>query len=201
MLKRTSEWLSNRPFLFNILRRIIEFNFVSTKRVIKNEFLLTLNYGKTLDVPCGTGEFCMLFGANSYIGIDISQKYVDYAIKKYPRTFYCRNALENGFETSYFDNIIMIGFLHHLDKELVYEALKETARVLKKNGKMLLIEDAPTRSKLNYIGKCLQRYDIGDNIRPAEYYQDILSENFIITRYYPIRSGFWDYSVFVLLPR
>ena len=203
MLKEITKWLSDKPVLYSFLRRIIEVNFISIKQTIIKEFslnnLLPNNEPKKiLDAPCGTGEFCMLFDPSSYIGIDISQKYINYAQKTYQRTFYCRDARQNGFESFYFDNVLILGLFHHLDMPSIIVVLKETKRVLKKNGKILLIEDAPIRSKWNFIGKFLQMYDIGDNIRSVEEYTKILRKYFNIDKYYPIRNGFWNYSVFVL---
>jgi len=203
MLKEITKWLSDKPVLYNFLRRIIEFNFSSIKKTIIKEFslnnLISNNKSKkTLDMPCGTGEFCVLFDPSSYIGIDISQKYINYAQKTYQHTFYCRDACQNGFEGSYFDYVLILGLFHHLDMASIISVLKETKRVLKKYGEILLIEDAPIRSKWNIIGKFLQVYDVGDNIRSAEEYTEVLRKYFNIDKYYPIRNGFWNYSVFVL---
>lgn len=206
MLKEIIKWFSEKPIIFNFLRRIIEFNFISIKQTIIKE--LSLNnlipnneHKRILDVPCGTGEFCKLFDPVSYVGIDISQKYVNYARKTYRRTFYCRDARQNKFEDFYFDNVLILGLFHHLDIPSIISVLKETKRVLKPYGKILLIEDAPIKSRWNFIGKYLQIYDTGDNIRFAEVYREILEKYFILDRYYPIESGFWNYSVFVLSPK
>jgi ubiquinone/menaquinone biosynthesis C-methylase UbiE len=200
------EIVAEKPIVFDILRRIIEANYVSLKRVIKKEFALGSNNEKysmeekILDVPCGTGEFSSLFTPETYYGLDISDKYINYAQKKYNRRFYCRDAIQSGFNDNYFDKILMLGFLHHLDDSLVVSVLKEIKRILKPYGMLLLIEDAPTRSQWNIIGKALQRYDIGSNIRTADEYKKILQRYFMLRKYYHVTSGFWDYSVFVLSP-
>jgi len=211
MLKKIVTWLSKKPKIFNFLRRIIEFNFVSIKKTIIKEFSLKEEEDKKtfeknaqkkiLDVPCGTGEFCMLFDPCSYIGIDISQKYIDYAKRTYKRTFYCRDARDNNFKDSSFDSVLVIGFLHHLDKPSIADVLKEIKRVLKQDGKMLLIEDSPINSKWNIIGKLLQKYDAGINIRFPNEYRRILEKDFLIKKFYQIQSGFWTYSVFNLVPK
>ncbi len=164
---------------------------------------LTLNkfnncHKKILDVPCGTGEFCKLFNAASYIGIDISKEYIEYAKKTYNRAFYCMDARKSGFDNFYFDYILILGLLHHLDMSSVASVLEEIKRILKKDGRVLLIEDAPITYKWNFIGKFLQRYDVGNNIRVAEEYNKIIGKYFVVDKYYPIRNGFWNYSVFAL---
>lgn len=194
--------LSKRPVIFNILRKLIEFNFFTLKKTIRNEFALSRlplkDSRKILDVPCGTGEFSMLFHPSSYVGIDISQTYINYAKKRYKRTFYCKDAIKTDFEESYFDCILILGFFHHLDNKELVRVVNELKRILKKTGKILLIEDSPISSEWNLIGKFLQLYDIGEKIRPIEEYIKILNNFFVIKKYYRLSSGFWNYSVFEL---
>lgn len=205
ILREYRDWLARKPVLFNFLRKIIEFNFVSLKKVIIKEFSLDSlteisEKKEILDLPCGTGEFCRIFDYANYTGIDISEVYIDYARKTHKRRFYCRDARMTGFGDSYFDRILTVGFFHHLDISGINAALKEAKRVLKKEGKFLLIEDAPVGSKWNFVGRFLQRYDIGDKIRPREEYGRIIENYFVIDKYYRVKSGFWEYSVFVLSP-
>jgi ubiquinone/menaquinone biosynthesis C-methylase UbiE len=203
-MKKVVRFLVDKPAVFNTLRCIIEANYVSLKRVIKKEFSLDRENEKLsaeekiLDIPCGTGEFCMLFPPNNYLGLDISEKYIKHAQKKYKHTFISGDALKTGFDDNYFDKILMLGFLHHLDESMVKSILKEAKRILKPDGVLLLIEDTPVSAAWNIIGKVLQRYDVGSNIRPASTYKSALEEDFGIRQLYNVKSGFWEYSVFVL---
>ncbi|MHA2040084.1 MAG: class I SAM-dependent methyltransferase [Promethearchaeota archaeon] len=180
---------------------------MSLKRVIKKELSLghnnSGNYseGTILDIPCGTGEFSELFTSDSYYGLDISEKYIDYARMKYKRRYFCSDAMQSGFDNDFFDKILTIGFLHHLDDSSVHAVLKEIKRILKPGALFLLIEDAPVSARWNIIGKVLQRYDIGSNIRLASSYRMVLEKDFEIRRYYNIKSGFWEYSVFVMFSK
>lgn len=201
MLKRITENLSKNPAVFSFLRKIIEFNFLTLKRIIKREFSLDNPDSRLktiLDAPCGTGEFAGLFAHAAYTGIDICPEYIAYAKKKYQGGFYCRDALRNGFPDACFDNVLILGLFHHIDLAGVSAVLGEGARVLKKTGRILLIEDAPVVSGWNFIGRFLQRYDVGDNIRPAAQYLPLLDKYFSVEKYYPVTNGFWNYSVFVL---
>lgn len=206
-MRRIIRFLADKPIIFNILRRIIEFNYISVKKVIKNEFSLDHENEKNftgeriLDVPCGTGEFCMLFSPNSYYGLDISKKYIEYAQKKYAQRFFCSDAKQSGFDNDYFDKILTLGFLHHLDDSSASLVLKEVKRILKPSGKLLLIEDVPTRSTRSIFFKVLQGLDIGQYIRTDAQYIAIAAKDFIVEKYYPLTSGFWDYSVYVLSPK
>ncbi|MBI5675447.1 MAG: class I SAM-dependent methyltransferase [Nitrospirae bacterium] len=206
-MSKIIHYLAEKPIVFNILRRIIEANYISIKNAIRKEFSLcheneqTSPNEKILDVPCGTGEFCTLFKPNSYHGLDISKTYIEYAQKKYKQNFFCGDATRINFNDNYFDKILTLSLFHHIDDSSVKFVLKELKRILKPDGILLLIEDAPTSISWNFIGKVLQKLDIGHNIRTYSEYKIIAEEDFIIDKYYPIKSGFWDYSVFVLSPK
>lgn len=205
-MRKIIQFLADKPIIFNLLRRIIEFNYVSLKKVIRKEFSLDHNIEnhvtneRILDVPCGTGEFCMLFSPISYYGVDISKKYIDFAQKKYKHNLICGDARQIGFEDDYFDKILTLGLLHHLDDSSAKSVLKEAKRVLKSSGKLLLIEDVPTNSNRSIFCKFLQKLDIGQYIRTESGYRAIVEEDFVVKKCYPITSGFWDYSIFILSP-
>lgn len=192
MLKRLANKLSEYPVAYTFLRKIIEANFTSQRKVISKELS---NSGLILDIPCGIGEFSVFFDKDRYVGVDLNEEYVRYGVKKYKKNLMVGDATQLVFDDESFDSVLISGFLHHLNNEEVVKVLDESYRVLKKDGKLLLIEDAPGRS---FISKYLQRYDVGTNIRSIDYYHKILSEKFKIEKVYPLSSGLWFYSVFVL---
>ncbi len=195
MLRWFIELVGKNPFIFNTARRMFEANFSGEKKVIQEE--LGNTYGKILDVPCGTGEFSFLFKKIDYVGVDLDKTYVDYATKKHHKTFMVMDATKLNFQDHSFDSVLVIGFFHHLSEEQIDSVLGEVKRVLKKDGKFLLIEDAPVKNKLNFIGRLGQKYDRGATIREAKFYIDKLNKFFEVKRDYPMRSGFWQYHVFV----
>lgn len=206
-MEKFIHYLADMPIIFNLLRRIIEANYISIKKAINKEFALNnknleaLSREKILDVPCGTAEFCSLFPPESYHGLDISERYIKYARKKYKHKFYCSDAKQIGFDNDYFDKVLTLSLFHHIDDSSVKAVFKEVKRVLKPDGILLLIEDAPTSAQWNFVGRVLQKLDIGHNIRTYSEYKAIAEEDFTINKYYPVKSGFWDYSVFVMSPK
>jgi ubiquinone/menaquinone biosynthesis C-methylase UbiE len=196
MLKKISHQLSKHPQIFNALRRVIENNFRGQKAVIRRE--LGEDPGMILDAPSGTGELSPLFNQKNYTGIDICERYVRYAERTYDRKFLVMDASQLSFTDETFDSALVVGFFHHLDVPTTEAVIKEVRRVLKPRGRLLLIEDHPTRSSWNFIGKFLQKYDEGAHIRPTKTYQDLLEKEFVVEKSYPMRSGLWDYTVFVM---
>jgi len=186
------DYVFSYPGISNFVRFILEAGFAETKKTIKKE--LDCNK-KTLDIGCGTGTFSVLF--KNYIGIDISPRFIQYARKKYGREFYVGDALKLEFPDNSFDNILVVGVLHHLDDVKFLQVISEIKRVLKKNGRVLVMEDIPA-SFINIIGKLVHKFDLGDNIRDIEGYRKLLEEKLYLGKSYKIRNGIADYGIFIL---
>lgn len=194
MLQRLINKIFSNPTIFIVVRRILENNFKGEKKAIKEELNVD---GKTLDIACGTGEFCVYFDKNNYLGVDLSKKYIDYARKKYGYNFQVADATKMKINSE-FDNILICGLFHHLNDSNVLKILDSARRMIKKDGRVLVIEDIPTRSRLNLLGKLVQTFDVGKFIRKHEKYGELYKDKFNIVKDYKMRTGVNDYSVYVL---
>lgn len=185
--------ISSSPRISNFFRSVLEAGFSETKKTIKRE----LNcHKKTLDIGCGPGFFSILF--DDYIGIDISVKFIKYAQKKYQREFYIMDATDIKFRDDSFDNVLVVGLLHHLDDKICLKVISEIKRVLNKNGQALILEDIPAQSRFNIIGRLAHKFDLGSHIREMSDYQKLLEQELSFSKSYKIRNGIADYGVFVV---
>jgi ubiquinone/menaquinone biosynthesis C-methylase UbiE len=94
----------------------------------------------TLEVGCGGGEISSLLAdvTRLYTGIDPDEKAIREAKENYDNVdFRIGNGESLVFEDSFFDLVLFTLSLHHQDSAA---ALKEVYRVLKKNGKLIVIE-------------------------------------------------------------
>ena len=108
--------------------------------------LALIDAGHVLDAATGRGEFINIIKTSfkSYtqiIGIDNSEKSVDYAQKLFPENdieIYRMNLEALNFEDASFDTVTMANSLHHLENpdQVFFELL----RVLKPGGRMILAE-------------------------------------------------------------
>jgi len=109
--------------------------------------LKRINGEKVLDYGCGRGELSRYLldqGANVH-GIDITSMYIKeakdhcnlggYDTDKF--RFYVMDAHEMDFPNNFFDLVVGLGILHHLELNV---ALLEIHRVLKPGGRVLLQE-------------------------------------------------------------
>ena len=193
MLELFIKYLASKPVILDFLRRVLEANHRGEKRVIKEEFPDRLSCA-VLDVGSGTGVFSPLFGLG-YVGVDIDETYVQYARKKYQRVFLAADARKLPFPDASFDAIWVNGVLHHFDDALARAALFEMRRVLKENGRAVIMEDVPARA---LIPRLVRSLDLGDYIRTPEAYLSLIREHFTVLKAYPVRTGVCDYEVFVV---
>jgi ubiquinone/menaquinone biosynthesis C-methylase UbiE len=195
--KRIIAALADNPSVFSFLRRILENNYKGEKRVIAEEMRVSKGE-RVLDVGCGTGDFSILFGPETYTGIDINARYIEFARNRYARKFLVMDAGRMDFTDQSFDYVLVIGLLHHLPDDAASNVVKDASRILKPRGKALIVEDIPTGSNLNLLGKVVHSLDRGSFIRKEEEYRRLFQKHFTIDKSYMMRSGVCDYQVFCL---
>ena len=102
--------------------------------------------GHILDFGCGSGilsVLCVLRGAQSVLGIDLSNKGIDYANRCTAELSACMfrhgsvEKLQELFDSS-FDGIILSNILDNMLPEDALEAFSQCVRLLRPGGKLLL---------------------------------------------------------------
>lgn len=91
--------------------------------------------GKVLDVGCGGGSMYDYLKDTDvkYSGIDISKRSLNRFRKYHPEVdVQCTNCFDIPFSDNFFDTVFCIMFLEHLHPEEYPEAIREMARVAKK---------------------------------------------------------------------
>lgn len=96
------------------------------------QLLMPLVKGKTLDAGCNLGVLSPLFKKSQYVGVDISQKFIDFARKQYPGYKFIVADLNKKlpFKDKEFDTAMILWTLHHV-KDWKF-ALNELKRVSKR---------------------------------------------------------------------
>lgn len=210
-VRRLIRWLSARPTLWNLFRRVLEFNFREEKRVIGAELMphalrimRTRRAPRLLDLGCGTGELAPVFirAGYDYVGIDIEPERIHYARRTHRKgKFHVMDASRLSYPDGYFDQILVTGVLHHLSDAEARAIVREMRRVLKPDGRALVMEDIALRGSLNLLGALVHLADEGAHIRRPSEYAPLFSPDFSVQKTYPIRCGVCDYQAFVLAPK
>ncbi len=97
---------------------------------------------RVLDSGCANGRLFEILQDKKidYFGIDISEKLIEIAKSRYPTgDFQTVDALNLPFSDNFFDKVYSISVLHNIpSKEFQVQYLKETKRVLKEGGLLIL---------------------------------------------------------------
>ena len=157
---------------------LIAEDFSRTRWNIWSEFGIFRDYiqdgDKVLDAGCGNGRLLELLKDKKidYLGVDISDKLIELAKKKYPQNnFLIADTLNLPFPDNNFDKVFSVAVLHTIPSfEFREKALLELRRVLKPGGLLLLTVWDILRAKnlflafkqflLKLIGK--SKLDLGD---------------------------------------
>ena len=149
-MKTIPSTIYNKAYYTEVCLGSSEFNKTNGKTLAPEVKMLLreINIKKTdvvLDIGCGRGDITIHIGtkAKMSIGIDYSKDGISLAKKaksSFPQEvqkkikFFEMNATQLKFTDNYFDKVVAIDVLEHLNKQEVKRMMKEVKRVLKPNG-------------------------------------------------------------------
>lgn len=131
------------------------FHFYKPETIIKH--LKPKKNDIILDIGGGTGYLANKISdrCKKVIVLDSSSKMLEQTKKYKKRNLTVRkaDALSIPYKNNYFDAVLFIDSLHHIKK--IDAALKEARRVLKKNGRIIILEF----TRETFLGKYVQFLD------------------------------------------
>ncbi|MEL6461555.1 MAG: class I SAM-dependent methyltransferase [Cyanobacteria bacterium J06621_15] len=162
-----------------------------------------------LDVACGTGEFERLLldknPTQRITGVDISEKMLDIAKEKcrdYSNVeFHQTSANSLPFANHSFDVVVCANAFHYFEKPLV--ALSEMKRVVKPNGKLIILDWSKDFLVCRICDWILQIFDPAHQqcYTQTELHQLLISADFKINRAAMVRFGvIWGLMAVTALP-
>ena len=113
-----------------------------------------------LDIGCGFGEFAgVFFNSQVEMGIDISWKELINAqkIHRYQKLTWA-DARELPFQTGYFNTVLSVSVLEHIDE--VEKVLAEIYRVLKPKGKFIFTVNTNKINQMLFWPDVLERWNL-----------------------------------------
>lgn len=160
---------------------------IAAIRKIKDDFTGL----KVLDIACGPGNNVHLFTGAEYTGIDINEKYITMAIKKYPHCCFIAEDAEKIMWEDFFDVILINSFFHHIDDAKVCRVMEKVAASLKDDG-MVILQDALMPGKDEWYHRLLMKLDRGDYFRSLTHWKKLIERAGLVLK----RSNFYELRVF-----
>jgi len=166
------------PFLFKLLMRLVGVD--NARRIFVKEYVRPEYGDRVLDVGCGPCDILEHLPAIEYVGIDMSQRYIDRAKKQFGNRgiFICQE-LSNVMidKLGKFDTVVAFGVLHHLNDDEVLKLLEHVHSALKPGGK-LVTYDGVNEEDNSPIARFVLSKDRGQYIRTTKDQYNLVSKIF-----------------------
>lgn len=187
-------WLSS-VYLFDPVQRLFNGYFwKETKHRFRKYFS-----GRLLDLACGTGELVDHIKPKEYLGLDINERYVQYA-KKYRKrpgvNFIVADIIKANFSPD-FETAVLISASHHLsDRELRALFLSLQKKRLKT---ILIIDGLPRKPFTRFLEYLDAKLGGGSYFRSEDELAKILSPYFKIEKKgrYSVKGSFYVYPYLI----
>ena len=153
------------------------------KILIKN-YIKPSEGEKILDIGCGPAKILNYLEKVEYTGFDISDKYISYAKQKYQDrgNFFCSEINKETIDKKdYYDIVLSIGVIHHLNDNEVNDLFHIAYTSLKKGGRLITFDGCYTYRQ-SLIKKFLLKMDRGKYIRTEEQYKTLANTHFNIVK-------------------
>ncbi|MBU1148686.1 class I SAM-dependent methyltransferase, partial [Patescibacteria group bacterium] len=136
---------------------------------------------KVLDFGCGTGSNSWIFPVENYLGADVDRERIKFAKKIYPSyQFAVINNNTIPANDKSFDFICIFATIHHIPDSSFKEYLKQFKRILKDQGKVIVIEPV-LLEKHKLVNLVMNNFDAGKFIRSEQEYLNIFNLDFSVT--------------------
>ena len=180
--------ITSRVLARPLTYRLWQGPFVATKFAPVLEGADLGSVQRVLDVGCGPGTNTKYFAGNDYVGIDVNERYIDYARRRHGREFLVADATEFTVPAGErFDFVLLNSFLHHIDDGSVRRLLAHLSTVLTDAGHIHVVELVlPERRS---IARRLAEMDRGEHPRSLARWRALLAESFDPVAFDPVPVG------------
>ncbi|MDD3319908.1 MAG: class I SAM-dependent methyltransferase [Paludibacter sp.] len=160
-------------------------------KLLSSDYIKYKSGQKILDIGCGPSDILNCLPASvDYVGIDLSQKYIDKAKIDFPnQTFYCSDFSNdlNEIASESFDLVISVGVLHHLTDDLALQLHEYAFRKLKPNGRLITLDGVYTKSQ-SKLELFFLRNDRGKFVRTEREYLKFPPVYFKNTKHFLLKN-------------
>ena len=154
----------------------------NTYKFIYQNIVKTDQESIVLDCGCGPAQYRELIKCTKYVGIDFNEKYINKAIKKFPKDdFFVSDIVNFDFKrTEKFSQILLFGLLHHLNDQNAKKLINILKNQLKEDGKIITFDPLYVFDKKDTYTKLANFFaskDRGNYVRTEEEYKKLIDLN------------------------
>jgi SAM-dependent methyltransferase len=139
---------------------------------------------RVLDLGCGPGTVLEHLGDVSYVGIDVSEKYIERARRSYGdhAEFRVGDATALDEDLRGFDLVLAFGVLHHLDDDAAHRLFAEAHSALMPRGRLVTLDNTMISDEPRRFADRIVSWDRGAYVRDPAEYKRLASSTFRVVR-------------------
>jgi len=163
--------------IFSLFQKIIAVHRI--KLLIASNTELKPGF-RVLDVGCGYGNLLEYLPKKiNYLGVDISQIYIDYAKKRYSSRgrFICADVTKLVLKEEKFDIIFINSLFHHLSDSKVKKLLESLKTFIEKET-IVVSADPVYLENSSFLARFFASQDRGKYVRKKEGYLNLIKKYF-----------------------
>jgi SAM-dependent methyltransferase len=149
------------------------------RKTLARDHIRARQSDRILDVGCGPGSMVPYLASSEYVGFDANPDYIQQAQRRFPEAhFTCDHVSEYNLpQSEYFDIVIALGILHHLDDPEAAQLFRMARRTLKPEGRLITLDGVWAAGQSRFAKFLLSR-DRGRFVRHADEYVALASTSF-----------------------
>ncbi|MBI5369367.1 MAG: class I SAM-dependent methyltransferase, partial [Planctomycetes bacterium] len=180
---RLLAWIFLHGLAYDLLQRCFgpAYEYLRMKQRWLAARRVALRPGAVLDYACGSGYIAEVFAPGEYVGADINGSYAEFARRRYPahRFVHLPGDGATPFAAGSFDWALLLSTLHHLDDGTLARILRECRRVLRPDGRLMVIDTLPAADQQAWIVRFMIRMDMGEWFRTAAEMEAAFAPSFV----------------------
>jgi len=167
----------NLPWAYELWGSIIGSD--EYRKTLVREYIRPRKDDRILDIGCGPGSMVTYLPTSEYIGFDANPEYISSAQRRFPEVqFICDRVGEHNLpQSEYFDIVIALGIVHHLDDPEAAQLFRMAHHALKPEGKLVTLDGVWVDNQSS-ITRFLLGRDRGRFVRCKDAYVELASKSF-----------------------
>ena len=169
-----------KPLIYRLLKSTIASE--RSRRDFVRNYICPKDGDRVLDIGCGPADILDFLPAVDYIGFDANPKYIQEAMERYKDrgTFFCEVVSQVSLPIdyyAYFDIVLAIGVLHHLNDAEALDLLRLAHIALKPGGRLITLDGVFTERQ-SPCARWIISMDRGQHVRNQSGYTNLVRQVF-----------------------